>query len=264
MRLEFLAAALRCAVRDRWMAWSAARRRDHLNPVICLSRFLTPVGVLSASCQSCARPHPAPGGAELRGALRVSVLVPGEFADEDRIGACLRAAIFLRVGETADRGRQDRKKQRAKTVKTVFMYPLHRGRRTALGVAYVGHAPVPDSKPEPAPGPEPDRYPPERRVPVPPELTGTLLGTQGRQAGGDMSLPPGITETELSTQAFGKCRAMRNVARIQDLGDTIDRLRLGKRVPDLVLNILARNRSAAEIKCPASLEGLGQIQPDAR
>ena len=36
----FSAAALRCAARDRWMAWSDTQRRDHLNRVVCLSRFL--------------------------------------------------------------------------------------------------------------------------------------------------------------------------------------------------------------------------------
>ena len=37
-------------------------------------------------------------------------------------GTCLRAANFLRVGETTGRGRQDREKRRGKTVKTVFLY----------------------------------------------------------------------------------------------------------------------------------------------
>ena len=36
----FSAAALRVAARDRWMAWSDERRREHLDRVVCLSRFL--------------------------------------------------------------------------------------------------------------------------------------------------------------------------------------------------------------------------------
>ena len=64
------------------------------------------------------------------------------FADEGYDGTCLRAANFLCVGKTAGRGRQDRAKRRAKTVKTVFLYELARNWRRALGVRWVSHAPV--------------------------------------------------------------------------------------------------------------------------
>ena len=95
--------------------------------------------------------------------------------------------------------------------------------------------------------------PPRRK----PDLTGPLQGPQARQTGGDLRLPQAIQEAEISTQTFGKSRAMRNLARIQELGDMMNRLRLGELVPDLVLNIHDRHRSAAEIKCPASLVGHG-------
>ena len=141
----FSAAALRCAARDHWMAWSDEQRRDHLNRVICLSRFLIRPSVdcphlashvLARVLRRLPRDFAARYGFE--------PWLVESFADAGSDGTCLRAANFLRVGETAGRGRQDRKKQRAKTVKTVFMYPLHRGWRKALGVAYVGHAPVLD------------------------------------------------------------------------------------------------------------------------
>ncbi len=63
------------------------------------------------------------------------------FADEGYDGTCLRAANFLCVGKTAGRGRQDREKQRAKTVKTVFMRALERSWRRKLGVPPVDLAP---------------------------------------------------------------------------------------------------------------------------
>lgn len=76
-----------------------------------------------------------------------------------------------------------------------------------------------------------------------------------------MGLFPAIQEAEISTQTFGQCRAMHNVARIQDSGDMMHRLRLSELVPDLVLNIHGRHRSAADIKCSASLEGHGWSYP---
>ena len=63
------------------------------------------------------------------------------FADEGYDGTCLRAANFLCVGKTAGRGRQDREKRRAKTVKTVFMRALERSWRRKLGVPPVDLAP---------------------------------------------------------------------------------------------------------------------------
>ena len=54
----------------------------------------------------------------------------------------MRAAIFVRVGETAGRGHQDRKLLRAKSVKTVFLYALDPRWRHRLGVPFVNHAPV--------------------------------------------------------------------------------------------------------------------------
>ena len=65
-----------------------------------------------------------------------------------------------------------------------------------------------------------------------PDLTGSFQGPKGRQAGGDLGLPPAIEEAEISTQTFGKCRAMRNVARIQKRGDMMHRFRPEKLVPD--------------------------------
>ncbi len=56
-------------------------------------------------------------------------------------GTCLRAAGFLCVGRTGGRGRQDREKRRAKTVKTVFMRALERSWRRKLGVPPVDLAP---------------------------------------------------------------------------------------------------------------------------
>ena len=139
----FSAAALRVSARDRWMAWSDGRRRAHLNRVVCLSRFLIRPAV---RC-----PHLAshvlgrmlrrlPGDFRARYGYRPWLVE--SFADAGYDGTCLRAANFRRVGKTAGRGRQDRGKRRARTVKTVFVYELARNWRRLLGVPWVDHAPA--------------------------------------------------------------------------------------------------------------------------
>ena len=138
----FAAAALRAAARDGWIGWDDAGRRGHLQRVVCLSRLLIRPSV---RC-----PHSAshvldrilrrlPGDFEERYGFRPYLVE--SFADEGYDGTCLRAANFLCVGRTAGRGRQDREKRRAETVKTVFVHELERSWRRKLGVPRVHHAP---------------------------------------------------------------------------------------------------------------------------
>ena len=138
----FSAAALRVAARDRWIGWDDEGRRSDLERVVCLSRFLVRPSV---RC-----PHLAshvlgrilrrlPGDFEERYGFRPYLVE--SFADAGYDGTCLRAANFLYVGRTGGRGRQDREKRRAKTVKTVFVYELERSWRRKLGVRPVDPAP---------------------------------------------------------------------------------------------------------------------------
>ncbi len=138
----FSAAALRVAAWDRWIGWDDAARRARLDRVTCLNRFLVRPSV---RC-----PHLAshvlgrvlrrlPGDFEARYGFRPWLV--GSFADEGYEGICLRAAGFLCVGRTEGRGRQDRGKLRAATVKTVLMRPPERSWRRRLGVPFVDHAP---------------------------------------------------------------------------------------------------------------------------
>ncbi len=134
----FSAAALKVAARDRWIAWTHSQRSGQLDRILCLNRFLIRPSV---RC-----PHLAshvlgrilrrlPRDFEARYGFRP--LLVESFADEGYDGTCLRAANFLCVGRTAGRGRQDRERRRAKTVKTVFMFPLDRRWRRELGVPHV-------------------------------------------------------------------------------------------------------------------------------
>ncbi len=139
----FSAAALRVAARDRWMGWSDVQRRDHLDRVVCLSRFLIRPSVRCPHLAShllgrILRRLPR----DFEGRYGFRPYVVESFTDAGQDGICLRAANFLCVGRTAGRGRQDRARRRAKTVKMVFMYELARGWRKRLGVPEVTHAPV--------------------------------------------------------------------------------------------------------------------------
>ena len=83
----FSAAALRAAARDRWIGRDDDGRRDHLQRVLCLSRFLRRL----------------PGDFEARYDCRPCLVE--SFADEGHDGTCLRAAGFLMAGTTTRRGR---------------------------------------------------------------------------------------------------------------------------------------------------------------
>ena len=143
----FSAAALKVAARDRWIALDDGQRSAHLDRVVCLSRFLIRPSVVC--------PHLAshvlgrilrrlPADFEARYGFRPWLVE--SFSDTGYAGTCLRAANFLCVGQTTGRGRQDRDRRYARTVKTVFMYPLDRRWRRHLAVPHV------DLHPELGPG----------------------------------------------------------------------------------------------------------------
>ena len=140
--LGFSAAALRVAARDHWIAWSDGQRRAHLHRIVGLSRFLIRPSV---SCDNLASHvlgrvlRRLPTDFEARYAYRPWLVET--FLEPWHGGGCLRGANFLRIGQTAGRGRQDRANRCAETVKSVYMYPLTPDWRRRLGVPPVDHAP---------------------------------------------------------------------------------------------------------------------------
>ena len=139
----FSASALRLAARDRWMAWSDEQRRRHLNRVLCMSRFLIRPSVSCANLASHVLGRVLrrlPRDFEDRHGYRPWLVET--FVEPTQDGASLRAANFLRLGQTAGRGRQDRHNGRAETRKWVYMYQLAPDWRRRLGVPFVDHAPV--------------------------------------------------------------------------------------------------------------------------
>lgn len=136
----FAAAALRLAARERWIGWSDALRRAHLDRVAGLSRFLIRPGCANLASHVLGRvlrrlPQ------DFRERYGYSPWLVETFVERGLAGTSLRAANFVRVGETAGRGRQDRENRRAAGRKTIYMYALRSDWRRRLGVAGVDPAP---------------------------------------------------------------------------------------------------------------------------
>jgi hypothetical protein len=154
--LGFAAAALQLAARDRWIGWSVPQRRQHLHRVVGLARFLIRPSV---RCQNLASRvlHLAlarlPRDFQARYGDRPWLVET--FVDVQQVaGTCFRAANWTYVGQTRGRGRQDRGRRQAETVKDLYVYPLARHFRGHLGLpADGGRGPL-----APAAGLEPDAW----------------------------------------------------------------------------------------------------------
>lgn len=135
--LGFAAAARALAERDRWIGWDAAQRRAQLHRVVGLSRFLIRPSVRCHNLASWV----------LGQAMRVlgedfeqrygyrPWLVESFVERAQHTGASYRAANWAAVGHTRGRGRGDRERACAETVKTIYVYVLEAGFRARLGVA---------------------------------------------------------------------------------------------------------------------------------
>ena len=140
----FAAAALRLAARERWMGWSDAQRREHLDLVVGLSRFLIRPGCANLASHVLGRvlrrlPR------DFRARYGYSPWLVETFVAPEHDGASLRAANFRRIGETAGRGRQDRAHRRAAGVKAVYLYALRPDWRRRLDLP--AEPPVPRLEP---------------------------------------------------------------------------------------------------------------------
>jgi hypothetical protein len=127
--LGWTSAAWRIAVRDRWIGWTDAQRRQALPYVVNNSRFLILPwvqipGLASHLLSVCARQLPADWAARygVRPLLLETLVDPSRFQ-----GTCYRAANWLALGHTVGRGRMDRAHVlTGHAPKRVFVYPLGR------------------------------------------------------------------------------------------------------------------------------------------
>jgi hypothetical protein len=134
--LGFASAALQLEDRDRWIGWDGSTRRDHLDKVVGLSRFLVRPQVhcrnlASFVLGSCLRR--LVGDFERRYGIRPLLLET--FVDTTQVsGGCFRATNWERIGQTKGRGRQDREHSSSETIKDIYVYPLEKDFRTQIGL----------------------------------------------------------------------------------------------------------------------------------
>ena len=140
----FAACARRLRARDAWIGWDDTRRRAHLHRVLGLCRLLIRPGI---SCRNLAshvlgRVARAVGDdCERLYGYRPWLLET--FVDEtEHTGASVRAANWVRVGETSGRGRQDRTHAATETRKAVYMYALEPAWRDTLQAPAPGVLPL--------------------------------------------------------------------------------------------------------------------------
>jgi hypothetical protein len=130
------AAAWQCADRDRFIGWTAGLRNEHLRQVANHSRFLILPWVQVKGLASHLLgqlTQRLPKDWLNRHGVRLALLE--SFVQKPRFeGTCYRAANWQRVGQTTGRTRQEKHHRASKPRKTIWLYPLQRDFRTALGV----------------------------------------------------------------------------------------------------------------------------------
>jgi hypothetical protein len=134
--LGYGAAALKVAVRDRWIGWDARQRETMRVAVVNNRRFLIlpwvrvhnlASRVLSLGARNVARDYTRLYGR--RPVLLETFVESGRFS-----GASYRAANWQYLGESTGRGRGDRQHRAALPTKAIYVYPLEpQFRRTLLG-----------------------------------------------------------------------------------------------------------------------------------
>ena len=133
--MGFAASALALAARDRWMGWEERTRKRQLHRVVGMSRFLIREGV---ECRNLA--SKALGmvlgrlGEDLQQRYGYRPVLVETFVDEgEHAGTSLKATNWIRVGETAGRGRFAASDGKV-AVKGIYLYPLVEDWREQLGL----------------------------------------------------------------------------------------------------------------------------------
>lgn len=133
----FAASALTLADRDGWIGWNDATRKQHLQRVVGMSRFLLRPDV---HCRNLA--SQVLGmilrrvGQDFEARYGLEPLLIESFVDtEGFTGTCYQASNWEKVGTTSGRGRQDVKSICPTSVKDIYMYPLRPDFRARMGVA---------------------------------------------------------------------------------------------------------------------------------
>jgi len=134
--LGFGASALALSARERWIGWDVAQRRAHLHRVVGLNRFLIRPSV---HCHNLASHLLGRAlrvlGADFERHYGYRPWLVESFVDQAQYsGVSYRAANWVQVGQTCGRGRQDRERAYAESVKAIYLYVLDAQFRTRMGV----------------------------------------------------------------------------------------------------------------------------------
>ena len=132
--LLFGSAAWKCAVRDRFVGWSAGERETHLQQITNNTRFVILPWVRVSHLASHVLSRVMKRIAEdWRIKYARSLDLVETFVDTSRFqGVCYRAANWLCLGQTTGRTRQDRWNTISVPPKLVFVYPLNQSFRPHL------------------------------------------------------------------------------------------------------------------------------------
>jgi hypothetical protein len=132
----FGAPAFHLECRDQWIGWSSKARGQNRGKVIGLSRFLIRSGLrvrnLASQCYGLALRQVA-GDWQRRYGIK-PVLVETYVDRVRHHGRSLAAANWRRLGQSKGRGRDDPQRQHSKSLKDVWVYPLHPKARAQLQI----------------------------------------------------------------------------------------------------------------------------------
>ena len=133
--LVFGAAAWKCQARDRFVGWTAEQRQQHLGLVANNTRFLILPWVKVPDLGSWILGQVAGRIArDWQSKYGHPVVLLETFVEQQRFrGTVYRAANWQPVGVTAGRSRQDRHTCLQVPRKEIYLYPLRRSFREALG-----------------------------------------------------------------------------------------------------------------------------------
>jgi hypothetical protein len=125
---RFGPAAWKVAARDQFIGWTPEQRRRGLKCVVNNDRFLILPWVKTPNLAS----HilGAIGrrlASDWQRVYRETIVLAETFVDTGRFaGTCYRAANWRCLGSSRGRGRNDRTHQQGESIKSVWVYPLHR------------------------------------------------------------------------------------------------------------------------------------------
>ena len=133
--LQYSSPAWRLQARDQWIGWNDSQRKNHLQHILCNSRFLIlpwvqvpnlASHILSKSVEQVVKDWPEH--------YHVTPWLLESMVDSQRFsGTSYRAANWINVGITSGRGRNDRHHQRpAVSPKSIWLYPLNAHSRHQL------------------------------------------------------------------------------------------------------------------------------------